>query len=300
VGESSRPRNAYCSFCRKSYQDVGPLVEGPGDVYICGECVELCQSIIDQEKRRRRQAGEPGAAVPGAEELERRLEALGFRDRSVREVLSAAMHGHDQPLTGAGRKTSPPIARARALLLIGPAESSRVFVAWALSHLLDVPFARTAATALDRLDSGAWGEEHPLWGLLMASEFNLQAGGRAVLYVEGADRREAQPGLRKLLERPVCTWPADSGRSTRSRIQLDTANLLVVCGGGFTGLDALLARRGRHPEQEVMREDLIAFGMPAAVVQRLPVTVHVGPLGEEALVRIVSRVDLNGLFDRSS
>ena len=139
MSEAKRSRTAYCSFCRKSYRDVGPLVEGPGDVYICGECIELCQHIVNQEKRRRGRANTEGATGPTAESLRGRLDPLpcidpGAREHLVRIGLDHANRLHGDPLG--------------PVILVGPSPGSRLFVARALAHALEVPFAEGNASAL--------------------------------------------------------------------------------------------------------------------------------------------------------
>src|SRR5438105_1077351 len=144
-------QNACCSFCRKSYRDVGPLIEGPGNVLICGECVELCQSIIAQEKRRR---GYQGGRVflPTQKEIEEKLDRYGCGQLASKKVLAAALESHYKILRQEHGKTRPIRAYKSGILLLGPSRISRVFVSRVLAHAVDAPFAYGEARALRERD----------------------------------------------------------------------------------------------------------------------------------------------------
>jgi ATP-dependent Clp protease ATP-binding subunit ClpX len=263
---ASRNRNAYCSFCRKNYRDVGPLVEGPGEVYICGECIELCQSIIEQEKRRRN----PPPVV------ERRLDQYVSGHEEARQLLAAVARRH----------AAQPQARSH-VLLVGPSRGSMVFLSRALAHVLDVPFAHGEVNELVPVGPDAQPGEHPLLKLLTAADFDAEAAQGGVVYLDGADQPGVPQPLLELLDGASADLPHG--------LPMDTTQILFICGGRFAGLDEVLARRGRHPEQPLTGEDLVAFGMSAELVRRLPVLVRLGPLEEETLVRVVSAVDLKAL-----
>jgi ATP-dependent Clp protease ATP-binding subunit ClpX len=264
-----RDANVECSFCRKSYRDVGPLVEGPDDVYICAECAELCQSIIDQEKHRR---GCTGSQIPSMR-VETILERL---DRLVRgehqALVETALRHYERSVNGP----------QHAVLFIGPTRSSKIYLARALAHALGVPFAEGDAHGL--FTSGSAKIEPLLHQLLDASNFDVAAAQRGVLYVDRADDQATQERLLRFWEGPRC---AGGGHG----LQIDVDQLLLICGGQFAGLDTVIAPMGRHPEQPVVSEALLRFGMSPAVVRRFQVIVQVAPLDEPTMARVASYVD---------
>jgi ATP-dependent Clp protease ATP-binding subunit ClpX len=277
-------RNAYCSFCRKSYRDVGPLIEGPGDVYICGECVELCQSIIDQEKRRRDPHGARPGYPPAPEQIAEQLGRYVSGQQEARSALAAAAHAHYDRLARGQRPGAIPGSKG-TILLIGPTRSSRLFPARALAHVLGVPFAHGEAV----LPTGRGGEgtEHPLGRLLHASDFDVEAAQRGIMYLDGADQPGAEQTLVPLLGGATEGLPRG--------VRMEAAGILFLWGGQFAGLDEVLARRGRHPEQPVTGEDLLAFGLTPELVDRVGAVIRLEPLGEGLLVRLVSAVNLDYL-----
>src|SRR5437588_3129899 len=149
TGNTGRNRNAYCSFCRKSYRDVGPLVEGPGDVYICGECIELCQSIIDQEKRRRGGSKTLLTHIPSPRSIKEKLDQYVIGQGRAKKVLSVAVHNHYKrlSLSDAGGGGEVEVDKSN-ILLIGPTGSGKTLLAKTLARILDVPFAIGDATTL--------------------------------------------------------------------------------------------------------------------------------------------------------
>lgn len=207
----SRYRNAYCSFCRKSYKEVGPLVEGPGDVYICGACIELCQAIIEQERQRRGLSAEGAASVPTAEELRGSLNRLVDGQDEAKEALVQAAVRHLQPTEHRLQSL---------LLLIGPTRSSRVFLAKALAHVLTAPFAQGDRSAL--VAAPGIPTEPLLCKLLQACDFDASKAQRGVVYVDGIDERATQEAL-------LCLLDEERGESSFHDLQFDVGELLVIC-----------------------------------------------------------------------
>jgi ATP-dependent Clp protease ATP-binding subunit ClpX len=261
-------RNAYCSFCRKSYTEVGPLVEGPGDVYICGECTELCQAIIDQERRRRNPPAPPAEPLS----LRARLDQLVTGQDEAKEALVLAAASRNE---GGGRA-----------LLIGPSSSARLLLARALAHALEVPFA--AGDPSDLVPSGVGTQQVPLlfFRLLQASDFDVEAAQRGVVFVDGAERADAQDALLRLWRYQACEPVAG--------FQLVVGGILFVCGGSFADLEETITRSGRHVEQPVRIDDLRAAGVRSDWVGYLTGVARVAPLDEENLLRIVHWVDFRG------
>ncbi len=284
-------RTAYCSFCRKSYQEVGPLVEGPGDVYICGECVELCQSIIEQEKRRRLTQGRV-PSLPSVEVLQNQLNRCVGHQENATKALAAAARAHYQQLRDGGRDGAAPPTQS-AIRFIGPSCSCKLFLARILAHALEVPVAQGEASRLRRWVSTVGAPEDLFFNLLQASDFEIEAAERGIAYIEGIDEPASQPVVQELLtERPDILF----GRG----LQIRTPKILFLCGGTFPGLVEVVRQRGRHPEQAVAPDDLRAWGMVPELINQFAAIISLAALGEDDLARVVPLVDLTRLTGGSN
>ena len=271
-----RPRNASCSFCRKSYQDVGPLVEGPGEVSICGECIDLSQSIIEQEKRRR--GDRPGAAggppLPAPEEVQRRLRVFVPGQEEASRSLATEVCRHFERLAKGIKDKAPQRAATPSFSPDRPRAAS----CWRRRRS---PHLRRALRQ--------WRCCHADGGQPFRSGHgftSVQASGcERVRHGCGPER----PCLRRwrgpagLLPVPAAALGGTADYRLPHGFQMKVRNLLFLCGGRFEGVGEVVASRGRHPEQPLVAEDLIAWGMPSEVVRRFRAIVTVAPLNDDRL-----------------
>jgi ATP-dependent Clp protease ATP-binding subunit ClpX len=321
---SKNPRVQYrCSFCGKSQEQVHRLIAGPGGVYICDECIDLCQEIIAEEQSAPAAQRLPITKIPTPKRIMEQLNQYVIGQERAKKVLSVAVYNHYKRVAAGMQIDDVELGKSN-ILLIGPTGCGKTLLAQTLAKVLDVPFCIADATALT--EAGYVGEdvENILLRLIQAADFDINRAEKGIVYIDEIDKiarksdnpsitrdvsgEGVQQALLKIIEGTVANVPPQGGRKHPHQdfIQINTANILFICGGAFEGLDRIIEKRaGKHrsigyraataletkeslPTNAVTPEDLLQYGLIPEFVGRLPVLVGLEPLDKDTMIRILT------------